>query len=54
MEKKEQVGKGCFKSKSVGEKQEFRVTVGSYWLSCRGGQLLVGDATHTFPWGAGL
>lgn len=33
MEKKDQVGRGCFEPKSTGEKQEFREIV-SLWLSC--------------------
>lgn len=34
MEKKEEVGKGCFELKSIGENQEFRVMTVTHWLSC--------------------
>ena len=36
MEKKEEVGEGCCERKSLREKQEFRVMMVSYWLSCWG------------------
>lgn len=49
MEKKEGIGRCCFKGKSLGENQEFRVLMVSHWLSCRGGQFLIGDAICSVP-----
>jgi len=37
MEEKEEVGRGCFEQKSLGEKQEFRVMTVSHWQSRRDG-----------------
>lgn len=55
MEKKEKVGRGCFERKSMGEKQEFRVTVVSPWLICRGSGFLIGDTMYIFSsWGQKL
>ena len=34
MEKRGDVARGCFESKSLGEKWEFRVMMLSHWLSC--------------------
>ena len=34
MEKEEEVGRGCFEQKSLGEKLEFRVMMVSHWLTC--------------------
>lgn len=48
----EEVGRGWFEPKSVGEKQHFMVMTISHWLSCRDNQFLVGDAVCIFPSGA--
>ena len=47
----EEAGRGCFGQKSFGEEQEFGAMTVSYWLSCRGGQCLVGEARYSFPCG---
>ena len=36
----EEVGRGCFEQKSVGEKQELRELIVSHWLSCSGSRYL--------------
>lgn len=49
---KEEVGRGCFEEKSIGEKQEFRLMMVSHWPSCLGSQFLLGDAMSTVScWG---
>ena len=49
---KEEVGRGCFEGKSIGEKQEFRVMMGSHWLSCRDSQFLIRDTMYIFSYGS--
>lgn len=45
----EEIGRGYFEQKPIGEKQEFRAIMVSHWLSCWGSQFLVGDAMYIFP-----
>lgn len=48
MEKKEEIGRGCFEGKSVGIKQDLWVMRVSHWLSCRGNKFLREDAMYIF------
>lgn len=46
MEIKEEVRRGCFEGKPIGE--EIRVIMVSHWLSCRAHSFLVADAMDIF------
>lgn len=41
---REEVERGCFECKFIGEKQEFRVMIVSHGLSCRGSLFVVEDS----------